>query len=67
MGVVVFAKVQGQVKSESLSHYLHLYFTVVTFLIKFKIGAILQKNLSKHNCQKIWMVKTTTVQKIQEF
>ena len=30
-----------------------------------KVQALKQtKNLSKHNCQKIWMVKTTTVQKI---
>ena len=47
------------------NYYSHLYFTVVTFLTKIQNWCyITKKNLSKHNCQKSWMVKTTTVQKI---
>ena len=46
------------------NYYSHLYFTVVTFLTKIQNWCyITKKNLSKHNCQKSWMVKTTTVQK----
>ena len=47
------------------NYYSHLYFTVVTFLTKIQNWSYITKNnLSKHNCQKSWMVKTTTVQKI---
>ena len=47
------------------NYYSHLYFTIVTFLTKIKNWCyISKKNLSKHYCQKSWMVKTTTVQTI---
>ena len=47
------------------NYYSHLYFTVVTFLTKIQNWCYITKtNLSNHNCQKSWMVKTTTVQKI---
>ena len=47
------------------NYYSHLYFTVVTFLTKIQNWCYFtKKNLSKHNYQKSWMVKTTTVQKI---
>ena len=47
------------------NYYSHLYFTVVTFLTKIQNWYYITKNnLSKHNCQKSWMVKTTTFQKI---
>ena len=47
------------------NYYSHLYFMVVTFLTKIQNCCYIpKKNLSKHNCQKSWMVKTTTVQKI---
>ena len=63
MGTVVFA-VQGPEGSADCKNYCcHLYFTVVTFLTKIQNWCyITKKNLSKHNCEKNWMVKTTTIQ-----
>ena len=43
------------------NYYFHSYFTIVTFLSKIQYWCyITKKNLSKHNCEKSWMVKTTT-------
>ena len=78
MEVVVFAKVQGLVKSESpltlricisedlcKNYYSHLYFSVVTFMTKIQSWCYkTNKKLVKTQLSKNWMVKTTNVERI---